>query len=193
MADPPDDEDGDLIRRLASGDEPAFTTLYGRWQRRIHRFALRMTGSPPVAEDVTQEVFLALMRDGHRFDPGRGPAAAWIYGIARNQVRRRLERERPLAALDEATAHDAGLLEGVARREAVEAVRRAVLALPAHYREVVVLCELEEMPYVDVAALLGCAVGTVRSRLHRGRALLTAQLARAGVAPLPLREAEGLG
>jgi RNA polymerase sigma-70 factor, ECF subfamily len=193
MAEPPDGADDDLLRRLAEGDEHAFTCLYGRWQRRIHRFALRMTGSPPAAEDVTQEVFLALMRDGHRYDARRGPAAAWIYGVARNHVRRRLERERPLRALDEDAAQEAGLLEGVVRREAVETVRRAVLALPAHYREVVVLCELEEMTYAEVAGLLGCALGTVRSRLHRARALLAADLARAGMAAVPLREVEGLG
>ena len=66
-------DDGTLLRGLADGHEPAFTELYGRWQRRIHRFALRMTGSREAAEDVTHDVFLALMRDGHRFDPRRAP------------------------------------------------------------------------------------------------------------------------
>jgi RNA polymerase sigma-70 factor (ECF subfamily) len=67
-------------------------------------------------------------------------------------------------------------LANLTRAEAVEAVRQAVLALPTHYREVVVMCDLEEMDYAGAASALGCSVGTVRSRLHRARGLLTAKL-----------------
>ncbi|HKG23879.1 MAG TPA: sigma factor-like helix-turn-helix DNA-binding protein, partial [Blastocatellia bacterium] len=72
-------------------------------------------------------------------------------------------------------------LGDLTRSEAIESVRQAVLALPPHYREVVALCELQEMSYVDAANALGCAVGTVRSRLHRARALLTERLRAASV------------
>jgi RNA polymerase sigma-70 factor (ECF subfamily) len=193
MAVPQTPEDGDLLRLMAGGDEPSFAELYRRWQRRIHRFALRMTGSPQAAEDVTQEVFLALMRDGHRYDPRRGPAAAWIFGVARNKVRGRRQRDRSYLPLVEEAAAEPGLVDGLARREAVEAVQRAVLALPAHYREVVVLCALEELPYAEAAAALGCAVGTVRSRLHRARALLEDRLAGAHEGGARLRQAEETG
>jgi RNA polymerase sigma-70 factor (ECF subfamily) len=136
---------------------------------------------------VVQEVFMALIREGRRFDPSRGALSSYLYGVARNQVLRRLERERPFAAsLDEDDgreaaddAHDArpDPLSELARAETVASVRQAVLALPAHYREVVVLCELQEMSYAEAACALGCAVGTVRSRLHRARSLLVGKLA----------------
>ena len=179
--------DEELLRLALGGDEQAFTALYRRRQAGIYRFALQMCGSESVAEDVAQEVFMALIREGRRFDPSRGTLSSYLYGVARNQVLRRLERDRPFAAsLDEDEgreaaddAHDArpDPLSELARAETVASVRRAVLALPAHYREVVVLCELQEMSYAEAAGALGCAVGTVRSRLHRARSMLTDKLA----------------
>jgi len=140
-----------------------------------------------VAEDVTQEVFMALIRDNHGFDPGRGSLAAYLYGIARNHVLRRLDRDRVFVPINDA-ADESDLIQpaqliaqgdplgDLTRSEMVEQVRSAVLALPAHYREVIVLCELHEMSYAEAAAVIDCAVGTVRSRLHRARALLVEKL-----------------
>ena len=188
---PSTDSDDRLMARLRAGDEAAFVSVYRHLQGGIYRFALRMCGSETAAEDVTQEVFLALIRDGSGFDPARGTLSAYLYGIARKQVLRHLERSRGDVALD---AGDDGVDaepaagEDVAadllRRESVDAVRAAVLALPRRYREAVVLCDLEEMEYAAAAAVLGCAVGTVRSRLHRGRALLVEKLNRAGAGPV---------
>ena len=179
--------DEELLRLALDGDEQSFAALYGRRQAGIYRFALQMCGSESVAEDVVQEVFMALVREGRRFDPARGSLSSYLYGVARNQVLRRLERDRPFAAsLDEEGhgeaadgAHDSrpDPLSELARAETVANVRQAVLALPAHYREVVVLCELQEMSYAEAAGALGCAVGTVRSRLHRARTLLVGKLA----------------
>jgi RNA polymerase sigma-70 factor (ECF subfamily) len=176
--------DGELWLRVKEGDEAAFVTLYRRRQSGVYRFALRMSGSVAVAEDVTQEVFLALMRDGTRYDAARSSLSSYLFGIARNQVLRRLERERnfaPLPAEDEEaalilTSVEAQPLLDLTRQETIDAVRQAVLALPAHYREVVLLCDLHELSYQEAAAALTCAVGTVRSRLHRGRALLVDKL-----------------
>ena len=180
--------DEELLRLSLSGDESAFTTLYGRRQAGVYRFALQMCGSDSVAEDVTQEVFMALIREAAGFDEGRGTLSSYLYGIARNQVLRRLERERHFVAMnDDAEGPDAAAttehpsvrpdpLAEMARAETIESVRQAVLALPAHYREVVVLCELHEMSYAEAACVLGCAVGTVRSRLHRARGLLVERL-----------------
>src|SRR5919205_118047 len=86
--------DEDLLRLAVAGDEAAFTALYRRRQQGVYRFALQMSGSRSVAEDVTQEVFLELVRDGGRFDPERGRLLAFLFGIARNHVLRRIERER---------------------------------------------------------------------------------------------------
>ncbi len=178
------DTDEELLIRIHSGDEPAFVSLYRRRQAAIFRFALHMSGSEAAAEDITQEVFLAMLRDGCGFDPSRGSLAAYLFGIARKLVLRHLERGRNDVALDVASdeaampelavEHDP-LLE-LTHREGLDALRRAVLALPRRYREVVVLCDLEEMDYADAAVALGCPVGTVRSRLHRARALLLEKL-----------------
>jgi RNA polymerase sigma-70 factor (ECF subfamily) len=180
MADPSDHE---LLRRLRSGEEAGFVELFRRWQGPLFRFALRMSGSETTAEDVVQDVFMTLIRDQHDYDPGRGPLGPFLYGIARNQVLRRLERERssqPLPEPDEQDHEaDSGSddpLQSLTRQEAIAAVRQAVLALPAHYREAVVLCDLHALSYQEAARALDCAVGTVRSRLHRARALLISRL-----------------
>src|ERR1041385_7713844 len=168
-----------LLRRMSAGDEEAFTALYRRRQGGIYRFALQMRGSEAIAEDVTQEVFLLLIREKSAYDPSRGSLQSFLYGVARNHVRRALERNREGQLEDEIEPCDAGNCDALAsltREEALEAVRQAVIALPTHYREVVVLCDLEEMDYAHAAEALGCAVGTVRSRLHRARGLLLEKL-----------------
>ena len=176
--------DEDLVRGAAAGDRDAFAALYRRRRPDVFRFALHMTAETSVAEDVVQEVFMVVMDDAARFEPGRATVAAWLCGIARNRLRQRLERDRrlePLAHDEEPPAWAAGpeALADLLRVEQVEAVRKAVLSLPLRYREVVVLCDLQELPYADAAEALSCAVGTVRSRLHRGRALLASKLSTA--------------
>jgi RNA polymerase sigma-70 factor (ECF subfamily) len=169
--------DEDLLRRIAAGDAAAFTALFRRRQPDVYRFALHMTGLPAVAEDVTQDVFVALIRDAGRYEAGRATVKAWLAGIARNHARRRLERERGIVPLDgdieeSETAVQSDPLDALDRTERIDALRRAILTLPVAYREAVVLCDLQELTYAEAAAALECAVGTVRSRLHRGRALL---------------------
>lgn len=175
--------DEDLMHRSAQGDEQAFLALYRRRQAGIFRFALHMCGSEAIAEEVTQEVFLAVISDGARFDEARGSAAAYLYGVARNQVRRCLEKNRRYIGLEdeetsipELEASDPGPLAQLTRLEAIEALREAILTLPAGYREAIVLCDLEEVSYADAAEALKVPVGTVRSRLNRGRALLAEKL-----------------
>jgi len=177
--------DEDLFRLLRSGDEAAFTTLYRRWQSPLYRYALRMTGSTAFAEDVIQETFMALIHGNVRYDPARGSVPGYLYGIARNQVLRRLRRERPYVALEEplsarrgaATASsDQDPLSDLTRRDELRRLREAIAALPEHYREALILCDLQSLSYEDAAQALGCALGTVRSRLHRGRELLAQKL-----------------
>jgi RNA polymerase sigma-70 factor (ECF subfamily) len=178
-----------LLRSMAAGDEEAFRSLYRQLSGGIYRFALHMSGREGVAEEVIQEVFLMLIRDPGRFDPARGSLKSFLFGVARNHVLRCIERESHFTPLpDSATeteADSAGLpsasrvpdaREDLLRRERIGQVRRAVLALPAVYREAVVLCDLHEMSYEDAATSLGCAPGTLRSRLHRGREMLAAKL-----------------
>lgn len=91
--------DDGLIRRMIAGDEDAFSLLYRRRHPSIYRFALHMSGNTAVAEDVTQEVFMALIRDTKRFDPARGTVGGFLYGIARNHLRKRWEQDRRLVPL----------------------------------------------------------------------------------------------
>ena len=184
MAHDSTETDDELLFRLRSGDEAAFLTLYRRRQGAIYRFAMHMSGSATAAEDITQEVFLALLRQGCGFDPERGTLSGYLFGIARKLVLRTLERSRADVALEN-EADDVPSLElaviddpliDLTRREGIEALRRAVMALPRRYREVVLLCDLEELDYADAAVVLGCPIGTVRSRMHRARALLFEKL-----------------
>src|SRR5579863_7819387 len=172
-------DDPELLERALAGEEDAFTSLYRRRQGGVYRFALQMTGSVEVAEDVTQETFLALLTHGSRYDVARGTVASFLYGIARNFVMRRLEGWRE-AQLEEFAGRE-DVLEDLTRRESIEHVRCAVLSLPPVYREVVVLCDLQDASYDEAAAALDCPVGTVRSRLNRARSMLARKLRGAAV------------
>ena len=167
--------DSDLLRGLRARDEEAFTLLYRRWQGPVYRYALRVSGSPALAEDVTQEVFVALLNGGDGYDPERGAVSSYLHGMARNMVRRRLDREPGAQPVPEVTAPDDPLAD-VVRNETGDLVWSALVALSLPYREAVVLCDLQGFTYDQAAAILGCPVGTVRSRLHRGRASLAERL-----------------
>lgn len=176
--------DETLLRRSTTGDEQAFVALYRRRQSAVYRFALHMSGNSEAAEEVTQEVFLTVIRDGKRFDENRGTAVSYLLGIARNHVLKLLERDRAYIGLEEENSElaqtDGDLLLDLTRAETIENIRQAVLELPAVYREAIVLCDLEEISYADAAETLGVPIGTVRSRLARGRSLLAQKLSRRG-------------
>ena len=172
-----------MLRRMLGGCAESFAALYDRRQGGVYRFALRMTGSEAFAEDVTQDVFLALMREGCQFDPERGTVKSYLYGMARHRVLRRLERERAHIPVDDEEGSFEELpsaaddpFADLAREELVGLVRQAVLSLPAHFREVIVLCHLQEMNYAEAAEVVACPVGTVRSRLARAREMLVGKL-----------------
>lgn len=186
MGIPEQDRDDVLLRRAAKGDEDSFALLYRRHQAALYRFALRMTGNSWAAEEVVQDVFMTLMREPGKYDAERGPVGAFLFGIARNRVMKHLERLPRELSLDEPNG-DGARAGAVAinaftpahwaeQQDRTERVRAAVLELPAEFREAVVLCELEELSYDEAARLSGCPIGTIRSRLHRGRALLMAKL-----------------
>ncbi|HEY9432641.1 MAG TPA: RNA polymerase sigma factor [Blastocatellia bacterium] len=182
--------DEELLRLMLAGDGDAFEALYDRRQGGVYRFALRMSGSAEIAEDVTHDVFIALMRDGHQFDSARGSVASYLFGIARHSTLKRLRRERSFVSmsddvedggsapkgLDERLVADADPFADLTRSETIDLVRQAILALPEHYREVVALCSLGEMSYEQAASVIGCPVGTVRSRLNRAREILVRKL-----------------
>lgn len=181
------ERDDVLLRRAGKGDEEAFTLLYRRHQAALYRFALRMSGNAWAAEEIVQDVFMTLMRDPKKFDPARGTLGGFLYGVTRNRVLKHLERSpHREVSLEEKNENGSGsgivLLDATTpalqaeKRERAEQVWAAVLDLPAEFREAVVLCELEERSYEEAAEMMGCPIGTIRSRLHRGRTLLMARL-----------------
>jgi RNA polymerase sigma-70 factor, ECF subfamily len=163
--------EGELVQRAAAGDEEAFLILYRRNEGAIFRYALHMSGQREIAEEVTQDVFVAVLGGLRHYAGERGPLQAYLLGMARNHVRRYLAQTAVPAEAPEACVPP-----GLEEQQQIAQVRAAILRLPLHYREVVVLCDLEGFDYAQVAAHLGCAVGTVRSRLHRARRILQARL-----------------
>jgi RNA polymerase sigma-70 factor (ECF subfamily) len=143
-----------------------------------------MSNSPALAEDITQEVFLVLLRDQSGYDSARGTLAGYLLGIARKLLLKQTGRgvEISIDAEDSEgppqLAVDPDPLGDLTHREGLEALHRAVAALPRPYREVVILCDIEEVAYADAAEALEIPIGTVRSRLHRARAILADRLDR---------------
>jgi RNA polymerase sigma-70 factor (ECF subfamily) len=179
MAEPATNEP-ELLRQLAKGSEEAFRVLYDCYQGSIYRFALHMSGNRSTAEEVTQEVFMQLIGNFKSYDPAKGPLAGYLFGMARNLTRRavrHLPREEELLECDAIEpASDLDMLEELSQAELLEQLQKAVLALPEAYREVVVLCDLEEMSYPAAGEVLQCSTGTVASRLHRARNMLKIKL-----------------
>lgn len=189
--------DAELLRLALAGDEAAFLGLYERLKNGIFRYAFFMTNSRSAADEVTQEVFVALLESGARYRESEGGVAAFAFGIAKNFVRRVERRERAyqelpseetVEALSGRLASAPGILpELLIRGEVVESVRAAIASLPEHYRQAVVLCDLCEMPYAEASLRLDCPVGTIRSRLNRGHALLAEKLRVSGKDTVELR------
>jgi RNA polymerase sigma-70 factor (ECF subfamily) len=168
------------------GDRQAFSELYALHQSAIYRYAAHMCGAA-AADDIVQDTFVALLGRPERYDPARGPILGYLIGIARHHVSKRLaasgnESLDSGGAFDEARESSSETpvetpLDVLNREELVTQLRAAIQSLPLPYREAIVLCELHELDYAAAAAIMRCPIGTVRSRLHRGRALLTAKLA----------------
>lgn len=211
MAESVETRDVELLRRLSAGDEDAFLEFYRRHQGGLYRYAVHMCGNPQSAADVVQETFLTLIRYAMNYDEKKGAPAAFLFGIARNHLRKLQEKEaryaplsddlgRTLAADDLYRVNGNGhsgpkarqaetILEDLEQAQVVKLLREAILTLPDHYREPVTLCDLQGKSYSEAAALLDCPVGTVRSRLNRARSMLLDKLrpARLGLGARPLR------
>jgi RNA polymerase sigma-70 factor, ECF subfamily len=196
----PNDSDSDvqLLERLKQRDEHAFLRLYDRHGQSVYRFLMLMTGSVAIAEDLTQEAFVVILNamcSGSigQFNPAKGTLEGYLLGIARNLARaerRRAHRMLPLDNVVETPEWERLLrvlfqenktldaLDLLTARSELRALNRAILELPSHYREVVVLCSLQERSYHEAAALLQCSEGTIASRMNRAKALLAAKLRR---------------
>ena len=177
--------DTELLRQLRTGTAAAFQALYRRHQGPLFRFATLRSGSPDTAADVVQEVFMGLLAGSLHFDPLRGPLPNFLFGVARKLILKHehpRQREDSLPELDEDDEQEAGSeshepLARLLSDEVAEQVRRAIALLPPHYRDAVILFELHELSYLEIAEICQVDIGTVRSRLSRGRAAMAKRLA----------------
>jgi RNA polymerase sigma-70 factor (ECF subfamily) len=183
------DVDFELAQRHSQGDVRAFDEVYARYAAMVYNLALRLSGDGDEAADLTQEIFLRVFRHLDSFS-GRSALKTWIFRVALNHCRERLSRFRPLTTpLADETDEAGGARLADPRRgpeeQAVAAdlgrqVARALALLPAPFREAVVLRDLQGLSYQEIAAVLGVRVGTVRSRIARGREQLRNLLDRPG-------------
>jgi RNA polymerase sigma factor (sigma-70 family) len=168
--------DSELVSRFRRGDREAFPGLYRAHSPAVFRYALHMTADRICAEEITQDVFVWFMHHAAEWDETRGDLGAFLGGVARKLLLRRQRNERRWTRLDESAAVGGGFAGTIEREQEAAELRKAIGALPERYREAVVLCDLEGKSYEEVAAIQEVAVGTVRSRLHRARELLTRKL-----------------
>jgi RNA polymerase sigma-70 factor (ECF subfamily) len=164
---------------LSGGSEAALAELYRRHGGLVYRYSLRLLQNEAISEEVTQDVFVTMLEQRFQFEPNRGLLSTWLRGIARRLVWKRLRLQGRLIVddeLDEFESADGDPSAALTRKQAVEAVDRGIRNLPPHPREVIGLCEFEEMRYEDAAAVIGVPVGTVKSRLHRAKQKLASFL-----------------
>jgi RNA polymerase sigma-70 factor (ECF subfamily) len=186
-------DDASLADAIARGDGDAARELYRRHCHAILRFAIAMTNNRMAAEDIVHDTFVEFLHRPRNYDPNRGSLRAFLCGIARHRIASSARRAAPsppdlndedeyplpqmmteLPKLAVATGAPEGPTpeDQTERAQELELLRTAITTLPLVYREVIALCDLKEVPYASVADILGCPIGTVRSRLHRARALL---------------------
>ena len=152
-----------------------FQAVFDQHKDAVYRFAWRMSGSPAAAQDITQDVFVGLLRYPHRFDPARGALRAFLLGIARNLALKHWRAEHRFEPLDDEAVVAQPI--DLDRGDIGDMVGRAVRALRPLQREVVILIEYEGLTLAEVAQAVDADVGTVKSRLHRARENLRRTLA----------------
>lgn len=173
---PASPDDDALLRAAATGDDDAFAVFYRRHLPGVTRFFLRRTGRPELAFDLTAETFAAVVVALPAFDADRGPATAWLYGIALNKLRESLrrgrveDRARRELGFDPVVFEDAGFarVEERASHADEAALHAALDGLPDDQREAVLARVVDERPYEEIARELRCSPSVVRQRVHRG-------------------------
>ena len=177
MARAPGDTDLELVERHRYGDTAAFEQIYRRHAEMVFNLALRMTGDPEEAADVSQETFLRVHRYCDRFR-GRSSLKTWIYRVTVNCCRSRFRRNQTwrtrvvsgsLERVEQVADRRRGPEDRALARDRGEVVMQALQRLPDPFREAVVLRDLEGLSYEEIARVLGTRIGTVRSRIARGR------------------------
>ena len=176
--------DEELLGRCRAGDEAAWGALVSRHTRRVFNVAYRFVGRVDEAEDLTQDIFVKVYQSLARYRPEEGSFASWLGTVARNQSidnyrRRREEKRRRVdseAILDIVPSTQEGQHKALERAERAELVHQGLRALPSDLRQPIVLCDLQGLAYEEAASILGIPLGTVKSRINRGRLELAKRL-----------------
>ena len=171
-----------LLARACQGEEAAFLALYERYREPIYRFAYRLLGAAALAEDVTHDCFLSLLRRPEAFDPARASLRTYLYAAVRNLALKQFRRPRLEVTLDDLNneppaAEAQQPLRQLLAAELSEAVRRAIDRLPQLQREALILFEYEELSLAEIASVVEADVGAVKARLARARENLRRELA----------------
>lgn len=166
----------DLVTAARNGSEAAFLQLFDEHRLPLFRFAYRMTQSVADAEDIVQDCFLQLLRPGCSYDPNVTPIRTYLFGVVRNQSLKRIEKRMIPVAWDRKTPAASPEAQAL-QIEMEQAVSRAVAALPAPLREVLILAHYEQLAAAEIAVVIGVEITTVKSRLQRARAELRETLA----------------
>jgi RNA polymerase sigma-70 factor (ECF subfamily) len=188
-----------LVRRIAEGDAAALDRVYRQHAGPVYRYVLHLCANPAWAADATQDAFVALAQRPEGFDGSRGGLGGYLAGIARHALAARWRQAGHESPLDEgapplgdddgpddaaAGEHAASPEAMLVRRQDSAAVQRALMALPAVFREALVLVDVQERPYAEAARIAGVELNTLRTRLHRARHKLAAALNAAGAGAL---------
>ena len=179
MAEPPRSAaDTELVRRFLAGDAGAATDLIARHERRVYAVCLRVLGNPDDAADAAQDALLAMVR---KLDGFRGEAAftTWLYRVAMNVCYdhlRRAQRRPVLHREDHGAAPEPALEDHADAVAGAHDVAAALAQVPEDFRVAIVLADVHDLPYEEIAKVLDLPVGTVKSRVHRGRIALARAL-----------------
>jgi RNA polymerase sigma-70 factor (ECF subfamily) len=170
--------DGELVRRFLAGDAGAATELITRHERRVYAVCLRVLGNPDDAADAAQDALLAMVR---KLDGFRGEAAftTWLYRVAMNVCYdhlRRAQRRPVLHRADDAAAPEPAVDDHAEAVAGAHDVAAALAQVPEDFRVAIVLADVHDLPYEEIATVLDLPVGTVKSRVHRGRIALAKAL-----------------
>jgi len=184
--------DSSLLTQMRDGDVAAFQRLYQRHQGPIYRYALMRCGQAALAADVVQDVFMGLLSKSYRYDAGLGNLQNFLFGVSRNLLLKQDQAERrhqPLPGFGVEDGEEVLMSETteptdvIFHQQMTEHVRQAVSLLRPHYRDVIILYELQELSYAEIAVICDIDIGTVRSRLSRARAAILQYSERLGWRP----------
>jgi len=178
--------DAELVKRCLAGDHAAWEIIVQRYHQRLYNLAYRFTGRFDESEDLTQEIFLKVFRSLSSYKPESGALITWMVRVGRNHLiddyrKFKIERAQTVGyeTAKESPAKYSGPVEALEKRELAERIHRTLLKIPEDLREAVILRDLEEFTYEEIADVLRLPLGTVKSRINRGRVEL-ARLLRKG-------------